>query len=164
MDRQEESIGSEAAPTSPRTRLIQSRYRRGGGSGQVARKRSLTEHRCPLPRATMPSSARKNGSRNGSNGRIQKIDPHSLSDGGGDPCVRGHIGAPQDPPSLLGGLLAFHRIGPTGAGYIVRTTFGYFLYRCLSKPTRRAQEYLPVVDSRAFSWNSRPPGGRRLLP
>ncbi len=49
-----------------RTLLIQSRCRRGCGSGQVARKRSLTEHRCPLPYPKMPASARRNGSRNGS--------------------------------------------------------------------------------------------------
>jgi serine/threonine protein kinase len=45
-----------------RTLLIQSRYRRGSGSGQVARKRSLTEHRCPLPCPKMPAFARRNGS------------------------------------------------------------------------------------------------------
>jgi hypothetical protein len=52
-----------------RTLLIQSRYRRGSGSGQVARKRSLTEHRCPLPCPKMPGSARRNCSRNGSSRR-----------------------------------------------------------------------------------------------
>jgi hypothetical protein len=49
-----------------RTLLIQSRCRWGSGSGQVARKRSLTEHRCPLPALKMLGSARRNCSRNGS--------------------------------------------------------------------------------------------------
>jgi hypothetical protein len=37
--------------------------RRGSGSGQVARKRSLTEHRCSLPCPKIPGSARRNCSR-----------------------------------------------------------------------------------------------------
>jgi hypothetical protein len=37
--------------------LIQSRRRGGSGSGQLARKRSLPEHRCPLPTPKLPASA-----------------------------------------------------------------------------------------------------------
>ncbi len=59
-------LAAEGHRRCTRTLLIQSRCRRGCGSGQVARKRSLTEHRCPLPYPKMPASARRNGSRNGS--------------------------------------------------------------------------------------------------
>jgi len=58
-------IGLEDAETEPPPKVAISRRRFRGGrrSGQPARKRSLTEHRCPLPRPRTPASARRNGSR-----------------------------------------------------------------------------------------------------